>query len=255
MRMIFTTTSSGFSLLLTTSLYGFILYYPYHISCAVIGWPEMAHITFIESYNGVPPPTTGLCSCIHPPSSYGGRSARYWARASILTYGPFLRRGCPGPFYLFELWFPRDLSWCYGIMVLWCYDIMVLWYYGIMVLWYYDIMVLWYYGIMVLWYYGIMVLVFEYIFSRIATGKASAASVYNFPLHSYLRSILTAGMPRSFLSLWIMNSERFVLVLWYYGIMVLWYYGVMVLWYYGVMVLWYYGIMVLWYYGIMVLWC
>ena len=59
-------------------------------------------------------------------------------------------------------------------------------------------MVLWYYGIMVLWYYGIMVLVFEYIFSRIATGKASAASVYTSALHSYLRSILTAEMPRSF---------------------------------------------------------
>ena len=34
---------------------------------------------------------------------------------------------------------PRDLSWCYDIMVLWCYDIMVLWYYGIMILWYYGI--------------------------------------------------------------------------------------------------------------------
>jgi len=32
---------------------------------------------------------------------------------------------------------------------------------------------------MVLWCYGVMVLVFEYIFSRIATGEASAASVYN----------------------------------------------------------------------------
>ena len=142
----------------------------------------MAHITFIESYNGVPPPATGLCSCIHPPSSYGGRSARYWARASILTYGPFLRRGCPGHFYRFELWTPRDLS--YGIMILWYYGIMVLWYYGIMVLWCYGVMVLWCYGVMILWCYDIMVLwyygisIWIYI-SLAATGKASAASVYN----------------------------------------------------------------------------
>ena len=79
---------------------------------------------------------------------------------SILTYGPFLRRGCPGPFYLFELWTPRDLSWYYGIMVLWCYDIMVLWCYDIMVLWCYDIMVLWCYDIMVLWYYGVSIWIY-----------------------------------------------------------------------------------------------
>ena len=102
--------------MLTTTLYGFILYYPYHISCAVIGWPEMAHITFIESYNGVPPPATGLCSCIHPPSSYGGRSARYWARAVILTYGPFLRRGNSlSTFYLSGHYYPYLLSCAYSI--------------------------------------------------------------------------------------------------------------------------------------------
>jgi len=96
-------------------------------------------------------------------------------------------------------------------MVLWYYGIMVLWYYGIMVLWYYGIMVLWYYDIVVLRYYGVSIWI--YIFSRIATGKASAASVYNIrrlflpTVHSY------GGDARSFLSLWIMNSERFVLVL------------------------------------------
>ena len=59
---------------------------------------------------------------------------------------------------------------CLGIMVLWYYGVMILWCYGVMILWCYGVMILWYYGVMILWYYGIMVLVFEYIFSRIATG-------------------------------------------------------------------------------------
>jgi hypothetical protein len=62
-------------------------------------------------------------------------------------------------------------------------------------------MVLWYYDIMVLWYYDIMVLVFEYIYLTQRLEEASAASVYTSALHSYLRSILTAGMPGPFLSL------------------------------------------------------
>ena len=72
-----------------------------------------------------------------------------------------------------------------------------------MILWYYGIMVLWYYGIMVLWYYGIMVLVFEYIYilSHSDWGKRAQRACITSAVYSYLRSILTAGMPRSFLSL------------------------------------------------------
>ena len=157
MRMIFTTTQSGFSLLLTTSLYGFILYYPYHISCAVIGWPEMAHITFIESYNGVPPPTTGLCSCITS-AVLLRRQERPLLGACFYSYlRSILTAGMPRSFFIALNYELREI--CLGISIL------------------------------------------IYIFSRIATGEASAASVYNIrrlflpTVHSY------GGDARSFLSL------------------------------------------------------
>jgi hypothetical protein len=112
--------------------------------------------------------------------------------------------------------------WYYGIMVLWCYGIMVLWCYGIMVLWYYGVMVLWYYGIMVLWYYDVMVLVFEYIFSRIATGEASAASVYNIR-RVFLPTVHSYGGDASviFISLNYELREICIMVLWYYDNMML----------------------------------
>jgi|LauGreDrversion4_2_1035121.scaffolds.fasta_scaffold160249_2 hypothetical protein len=123
---------------------------------------------------------------------------------------------------------------------------------------------------MILWYYGISIWIYilshsdwesersERVYIRrppTEVGAPATGRVLLFlpTVHSY------GGDARSFLSLWIMNSERFVvwyydiMILWCYGIMVLWYYGIMVLWYYGIMVLWYYGIMILWYYGIMVL--
>ena len=76
-------------------------------------------------------------------------------------------------------------------MILWCYDVMVLWRYGVMILWCYDIMVLWYYGVSIL----------IYILSHSDWRKRAQRAFITSALHSYLRSILTAGMPRSFLSL------------------------------------------------------
>jgi hypothetical protein len=71
-------------------------------------------------------------------------------------------------------------------------------------------------------------LVFEYIYSLTQRlEEASAASVYTSAVYSYLRSILTAGMTRSFfISL---NSDTPRDLSWYYGIMMLWYYDVVVL--------------------------
>jgi hypothetical protein len=89
-----------------------------------------------------------------------------------------------------------------------------------------------------------MILVFEYIFSRIATGKASAASVYNIRrpptevgapatgrVLLFLPTVHSYGGDASviFISLNYELREICHMILWYYGIMVLWYYGVMVL--------------------------
>ena len=168
----------------------------------------MAHITFIESYNGVPPPTTGLWSCIHPPSSYVGRSARYWAHAFILT--------AEMPRSFLSLWILNSERF-------------------------------------VVWYYGISIWIY---ISHIATGEASAASVYNIR-RPFLPTVNSYGGDASVIFISLNSEFREIchMVLWCYGVMILWCYGVMVLWYYGVMVLWYYGVMVLWCYGVMVLWC
>jgi len=62
-----------------------------------------------------------------------------------------------------------------------------------------------------------------------------AIHLYDIPVDSYLRSILTATLFIIFYSFHFMCSRDFILYM--NAFMVLWYYGIMVLWYYGIMVL------------------
>jgi hypothetical protein len=80
-----------------------------------------------------------------------------------------------------------------------------------------------------------MVLVFEYIFSRIATGEASAASVYNIR-RLFLPTVHSYGGDASviFIALNYELREICIMILSYYHIIILWCCDIMVLWCYGI---------------------